>query len=108
MFEPTLQHANELFQKHGVREEIVRVRPLSGTTTGLVLKLETRQKNEYILKFDHPPSIRSVNRLLRLYQSSALLPQVLLTANDDSYLVYAFIEGTTHFNCGRKKTGCTS
>lgn len=40
MFEPTLHHVNQLLQKHGVREAIVHVQQLSGTTTGLVLKMK--------------------------------------------------------------------
>ncbi|NGZ76683.1 phosphotransferase [Saccharibacillus alkalitolerans] len=103
MFEPTLHNVNDLFRRHGVREEIVRIEKLSGTTAGLVLKLESRQENAYVLKFDHPDSVRPVRRLLEAYASSPLLPQVLLTAEDDSYFAYAFMEGTTHFNRGAKK-----
>ncbi|GGO03141.1 phosphotransferase [Saccharibacillus kuerlensis] len=103
MFEPTLPHMNDLFLRHGVHEEIVGIQKLSGTTTGLVLKLESRQENAYILKFDHPESIQSANRLLRTYENSKLLPKVLLTAADHSYFAYTFMEGITHFNRGAKK-----
>lgn len=103
MFESTLLHVNALFKSHGVHEEIVHMHTLSGTTEGLALKVESRESNAYLLKFDDPASLGPARQLLETYPDSPLLPGVLLAAADDSYLAYAFIEGTTHFNRGAKK-----
>jgi|GEM_PF-406036 len=103
MFEPTIYNVNKLFQKHQINDEVVQIQRLSGTTTGLVLKVESRRNNKYILKFDSPNQIQLVEQLLNKYKHSALLPKVLLTADDSTYFVYTFIDGTTHFNRGAKK-----
>lgn len=102
MFEPTIYKVNSLFQNHQINDEIVQVQRLSGTTAGLVLRLESKQENKYILKFDNPNEIQLVEQLLNTYEDSVLLPKVLLTAQDRSYFVYTFIEGTTHYNRGLK------
>lgn len=103
MFEPTLLKVNSLFQNHHINDEIVHIQRLSGTTAGLVLSLKSKQENKYILKFDNPNEIQFVEQLLNTYEDSVLLPKVLLTAEDKSYFVYTFIEGTTHYNRGLKK-----
>jgi hypothetical protein len=108
MVEPTLHQVNALFQNHHINDEIVKIQRLSGTTAGLVLKLESEQEHKYILKFDNPNDIQLVEQLLSTYESSVLLPKVLLTAKDRSYFVYSFIEGTTHFNRGLKKNWLVS
>ncbi|MDQ0092044.1 hypothetical protein J2T12_005488 [Paenibacillus anaericanus] len=107
ILEPTIQEINELFQLHQINDEIVGVQRLSGTTSGLVLRLESTQDNKYILKFDDPSQIQLVQKLLETYQNSELLPKILLTAQDSSYFVYTFIDGTTHFNRGLKKSWLT-
>lgn len=107
ILEPTIQEINELFQSHQINDEIVGVQRLSGTTSGLVLRLESTQDNKYILKFDDPSQIQLVQKLLETYQNSELLPKILLTAQDSSYFVYTFIDGTTHFNRGLKKSWLT-
>lgn len=103
MFEPTLYKVNSLFRHHQINDEIVQIERLSGTTAGFVLKLESKQDHTYILKFDNPNEIHLVEHLLNTYEDSILLPKVLLTAQDRSYFVYTFIEGTTHYNRGLKK-----
>lgn len=103
MNEPTLDAIRSLFQRHGVDNDITGLRQLSGTTAGRVLKLDTERGESYILKFETPGEIRTVERLLRTYDRSPLLPEVLFTAEDHSYFAYEFIEGTTHFNRGAKK-----
>lgn len=107
IFEPTIQEINELFRLHQINDEIVGVQRLSGTTSGLVLRLESTQDNKYILKFDDPSQIQLVQKLLEIYQNSELLTKILLTAQDSSYFVYTFIDGTTHFNRGLKKSWLT-
>lgn len=103
MTELTLDDIRSLFQKHGIDEPLAYIHKLSGTTAGLVLKLDAESRESYILKFETPGEIRTVERLLRAYERSPLLPKVLFTAEDGSYFAYAFMEGTTHFNRGAKK-----
>ncbi|MDO3410581.1 phosphotransferase [Saccharibacillus sp. CPCC 101409] len=99
----TIDEIHTLFKRHAVQEEVIRMQRLAGTTSSLVLKLETRQGNTYILKRDDPQEIAAVEHFLHTYRDSALLPKVLFTAADNSYFAYSFIEGTTHFNRGAKK-----
>ncbi|WP_334076675.1 phosphotransferase [Paenibacillus sanfengchensis] len=102
MMEPTIESVNLIFQKHLINIEIVSFQILSGTTSGLVLRLKSRDGNRYILKFDTPNQIELVEELLIIYKDSVLLPNVLLSAQDKSYFAYTYIEGTTHFNRGPK------
>ena len=101
-FEPTLEKINQEFRAQNLKEEIITHQKLSGTTAGLIYKLESKQGIKYILKYDDPQEIRIVEQFLNLYQNSTLLPQILYTAFDKSYYVYSYIEGTTHFNRGPK------
>lgn len=105
--EPTLIEIHQLLQSHQMNEEIVDVRRLSGTTDGLVLRLESAQGNKYILKYDQPDQIRQVERLLTAYRSSPLLSKVLFTAPDKSHMLYTFLEGTTFSGRGLKKDWLT-
>lgn len=105
--EPTLQAINERFQHHNINEKMVKIDKLSGTTAGIVYRLESELNIKYILKFDEPIQIQIVEQLLSTYQDSALLPKVLFVAQDQSYFVYTYISGTTHFNRGSKKLWLT-
>lgn len=105
--EPTIHEINIIFHLHGIEDEIIRFQRLSGTTSGLVLRLESIQDKKYILKYDSPNEIQLVEQLMNTYKSSPLLPKVCFTSPYKSYFVYAFIEGTTHFNRGAKKEWLT-
>ncbi|MFC7681728.1 hypothetical protein [Paenibacillus sp. GCM10028914] len=107
ILEPTIYEINKLFQLHQIDDEIIEIQRMSGTTSGLVLKLESNQNNKYILKFDHPKQIQLVEQLLNTYKSSALLPKILFTGQDKTCFAYTFIDGTTHFNRGAKKEWLT-
>lgn len=107
LIEPTMQEMNELFQLHQINDEIVGIQRLSGTTSGRVYRLVSKQENKYILKFDYPYQIELVQKLLETYKNSKLLPKVLFAAEDNTYFVYTFVEGTTHFNRGLKKNWLT-
>ncbi|KGE17141.1 phosphotransferase [Paenibacillus wynnii] len=100
--EPTLEEINELFQLHHIRDEIVMIKKLSGTTSGLVYRLDSQLNNHYILKFDDPDQVRLVSDFLKHHPNSTLMPKVLYTASDHSHLIYSYIKGTTHFNRGQK------
>lgn len=103
IIEPNIQEINKIFQFHRINDEIIGFQRLSGTTSGLVLRLESIQDNKYILKYDYPNEIQLVEQLLNVYQNSTLLPKVLFTSQEKTLLVYSYIDGTTHFNRGLKK-----
>lgn len=103
ILEPTIHEINKLFELHRINDEVIGFQRLSGTTSGLVLMLESKQANTYILKYDYPSQIQVVEQLLNTYKNSKLLPEILFTSQDSTYFVYTFIEGTTHFNRGLKK-----
>lgn len=105
--EITLHEVNDIFRSYIGRGEIINMKRLSGTTSGLVYKLESDQGQAYTLKFDEPYQIEMVGRLLETYQSSPLLPNLLYTAPDHSFFIYTFIEGTTHIPQGPKKEWLT-
>ncbi|AZK47922.1 phosphotransferase [Paenibacillus lentus] len=104
LLEPTLNEINKLFRLHGMNDEIIRLRRLSGTTDGLVLRVESSKDDKYILKYDSPKQIQLVEQLLSVYKNSILLPNILHSSQDSTYLVYSFIEGTTHVDRGIKKS----
>lgn len=107
ILEPTVHEINKLFQLNNINNEIIGIQRMSGTTSGLVLRLESNQNNKYILKFDNPIHIKLVELLLNTYKESVLLPKILFTAQDKSHFVYTFIDGTTHFDRGAKKSWLT-
>lgn len=102
MLEPTIQEINRIFQFNN--DEIIKIQRKSGTTDSLVLSLESKQGNRYILKSDYPNQVQLVELLLNSYSNSVLLPKILYTADDKSYFIYTFINGTTHINRGAKKS----
>lgn len=106
-FEPNLNEINKLIQMNSLKIEIINFQVMSGTTNGLVLLLESEQGNKYVLKFDHPSEINLAVRLLKAYQSSELLSRIVFVAPDESYFIYSYLEGTTHFNRGSKKNWLT-
>jgi len=94
---------NRLFEINNIHIEINKFQLLTGTTNGVVYRLESVDGNKYVLKFDHPNEIELTVRLLNTYPHSKLFPNIICVANDQSYIIYSFIEGTTHFNRGSKK-----
>ncbi|QMV40034.1 aminoglycoside phosphotransferase family protein [Cohnella cholangitidis] len=100
--ELNVQEINDILRKQNIQDEITKVQKISGTTDGLVFRLEDDTDAKYILKFDRPDQILLAEQLLSTYQSSDLLPKILFTAPDKSHLLYTYIEGITHFNRGIK------
>lgn len=98
-----IEEVNQLFRRHHIEQKAVRAEKLSGTTSGMVWKVLTQSNNAYILKQDDPKQLQAVQQFLDRYHESALLPDVLFTAEDRSCFAYTFIEGTTHFNRGSKR-----
>lgn len=100
MFVHSIEEINKILKLHHFVDEILLIEKKSGTTDGLVFHLESKQGNNYIMKFDNPIHIRYVETLLNAYKDSQLLPKIHFSS--DSYLLYSYIEGTTHFNRGLK------
>ena len=107
MLEPALTEINTLFQRYHIHDQIVGIQRLSGTTDGVVFKLKSAQDRIYILKYDSPYQIALVEQLLRTYEHSFLLPKIISTADDKTNLIYTYIDGTTHFNRGKKQDWLT-
>jgi len=107
VFEPNLTEINRLFQHHQLKTEISKFQVMSGTTDGIVLKLESIQGEKMVLKFDRPNEIRIAEQLLTTYRKSELLSKVIYVAPDHSFLIYTYMEGTTHFNRGNKSNWLT-
>ncbi|GIP56710.1 hypothetical protein [Paenibacillus woosongensis] len=103
ILEPTIQDINKLFRLHHIYDEIIEFVRLSGTTSGLVLRLDSIRGEKYILKYDDPFQIQLAAQFLDTYKDSVLLPKNLFASQDSTYIVYNFIEGTTHVNRGKKK-----
>ncbi|SES88748.1 phosphotransferase [Paenibacillus sp. NFR01] len=107
IFEPNVVNINRLFVENNLDINIVGFQVMSGTTNGLIVKLTSEQGDKYVLKFDPPNEIQLAVRLLEAYQSSDLLPKIIFVAPDESYFVYSYTEGTTHFNRGSKRDWLT-
>ncbi|GAA0133974.1 aminoglycoside phosphotransferase family protein [Paenibacillus sp. YSY-4.3] len=103
ILESAIKDINKLFQLNDINDEITRVLRLSGTTSGLVLRLDSMQGEKYILKYDDPDQNQLAAQFLNTYRDSLLLPRILIASPDSTYLVYNFIEGTTHINRGIKQ-----
>jgi hypothetical protein len=99
---PSIDGINKTLKLHNFDDEIISFEKKSGTTDGLVIRLESKQGTKYILKFDNPIHIRFVEKFLNTYKGSQLLPEVHFSSDDKSYFLYSYIEGTTHFNRGVK------
>lgn len=102
-----LKEITELFHKHMIHEQIVEAEQLSGTTDGRVLRLRGSSGQQYILKWDDPEQIQIAQQFLAAYSHVMLLPKVLFTAEDNTYFVYSYREGETHYNRGTKKVWLT-
>ncbi|NMI03142.1 aminoglycoside phosphotransferase family protein [Paenibacillus sp. SZ31] len=103
LINPTINEINDLFKMHHINEEISGIQSLSGTTAGRVYRLSTNLNKQYILKSDEPEQIHIAQQFLDTYKNSSLLPEVLLTDSDNTYFIYTYMEGTTHFNRGQKR-----
>lgn len=54
------------------------------------------------MKYDSPYQIKLVEQFLKIYRDVKLFPQIQFASQDNTYLVYAFIEGKTHVDRGIK------
>ncbi|KAA2301455.1 hypothetical protein FY526_24940, partial [Clostridioides difficile] len=67
----------------------------------------TSLNKHYILKSDESEQIHIAQQFLDTYKNSSLLPEVLLTDPANTYFIYTYMEGTTHFNRGQKRDWLT-
>jgi hypothetical protein len=75
---------------------------MSGTTDGLVYTLTVNEEPKYVLKLDSPEHIPFVEQLHLAYRDSPLLPELHYTCPANTFIVYSYITGTTHYNRGSK------
>lgn len=69
--------------------------------------MSTGLNRHYILKSDEPEQIHIAQQFLDTYKNSSLLPEVLYTDPANTYFIYTYMEGTTHFNRGLKREWLT-
>ncbi|MDW0118802.1 phosphotransferase [Sporosarcina thermotolerans] len=74
----------------------------SGTTDGQVYAVLENGSPSCIIKYDHPTNIGIVARFLESYKGIGMLPNLYDVDSDKKYFLYEYIEGTTHFNRGKK------
>ena len=74
----------------------------SGTTDGLVYSSSEHNVPKYVLKLDHPKQINFASRFFHTYQNVRLFPKLYYTDPEKKFILYAYIEGTTHYNRGSK------
>jgi len=75
---------------------------LSGTTDGIVYLLTVEDRPAYILKLDDAESIADAGLLHSSYEDCPLLPRIRHLDPDGNFLVYDYLEGTTHTGRGPK------
>ncbi|MHA6534229.1 phosphotransferase [Paenibacillus sp. BAC0078] len=75
---------------------------LYGSTDGQVYRLAVSGEVKYVLKVDHPQSVSAAVDLHRAYAGSTLLAKLLYADPANTYMVYSYIEGTTHVQRGSK------
>ncbi|WP_078382251.1 phosphotransferase [Sutcliffiella halmapala] len=80
---------------------------MKGTTDGVVYIIQDRNQPKYVLKLDHPQQNSFAFQFLDTYSNIRVLPKLLEVAPDYQYILYTYLNGTTHFNRGSKKEWLT-
>ncbi|MBW7456387.1 phosphotransferase [Paenibacillus sepulcri] len=93
---------SDLIKKGVIDNSLYAANSVAGTTDGLVYMLTANKITKYVLKLDLPQQIIPVEQLFQTYRSSPLLPKLLYTDPAKDYIVYTYIEGTTHYERGAK------
>lgn len=75
---------------------------MNGTTEGYVHLLTVNDVPQYVLKIDSEQSISLVSQFHQTYSKSPLLSKLIYTDHSNTFLVYSYISGTTHYNRGSK------
>lgn len=80
---------------------------MSGSTEGYVHILIVDDVPQYVLKIDDERSISLASQLLQAYSMSPLLSKLIYTDPANSFLVYSYQAGKTHYNRGSKREWMT-
>ncbi|MCG3087197.1 phosphotransferase [Sporosarcina cyprini] len=72
----------------------------SGTTSGRVYLIAGEEK--FVLKYDQPIGIGIVERFYEAYRTIDLFPKVYAIDLENGWILYEYIDGTTHTNRGPK------
>lgn len=75
---------------------------MNGTTDGYVYILTVNDVPQYVLKIDGELSIALTSQLHQAYSGSRLLSKMIYSDPANTFLVYLYISGTTHYNRGSK------
>ncbi|WP_177186722.1 phosphotransferase [Paenibacillus sp. CF384] len=93
----------ELSDKQIIHPDSKLMHQMNGTTEGRVYILMVDEAPRYVLKLEEAEYMSVVARFLNDYAGSPLLPKLYYLAPDHSFIVYAFIPGTTGDERGPKK-----
>ena len=74
----------------------------SGTTEGVIYSILINKTPTYVIKLDYPKIITSTEEFLSTYKNIKLLPDLLYTDDQKTYIIYSYICGETHYNRGSK------
>lgn len=74
----------------------------SGTTEGVIYSILINKTPTYVIKIDHPKIITSTEEFLSTYENIKLLPDLLYTDDQKTYIIYSYLSGETHYNRGSK------
>ncbi|MEC0231925.1 protein kinase family protein [Paenibacillus alba] len=100
---PDVNEIIKYLRESGVIESnTMGMKSMSGTTDGLVYALMVDNEPSYVLKLDTPQNLEQVELLHLTYNESTLLPKLLYTDPNKTYMLYRYISGTTHYNRGSK------
>lgn len=92
----------ELKNKKVLNQEIVTIELLTGGTTSKLYLLKSVDGTKVVVKFNESQVIQAEGAFLEFYKELSLLPKVLYIEESHSYLVYTYLEGSTH-NSGLNK-----
>lgn len=75
---------------------------MNGTTDGLVYTLTVHEEPKYVLKLDRSEHIAITKQFYSTYEASSVLPRLYYTDPTNTFIVYSYLKGTTHYNRGLK------
>jgi hypothetical protein len=74
----------------------------SGTTEGVLYTILYNHIPTYVIKMDHPKVITATEDFLSAYKNIRLLPNLLYTDDQKTFIIYSYISGETHYSRGFK------
>ncbi len=91
-----------LQEKDLIGNNIKAIHNKSGSTDGNVYILMEDNKAKYVLKVDRPQKNTEVEDFLLHYEHISLFPKIQYSTPAKEYILYSYIDGTTHYNRGVK------